>query len=188
MTTLAEQFSAAAKAGFEIQIALLNQFASKTLEGVEKLADLNLKAARSSMEESQETAQKLLSAKDAQEFFALSNAQAQPTVEKGLAYGRHVAGIVSSTQAELTRTAEAQLAEVNRNMISLIDEAAKNAPAGSENAISFVRTTIGNFNAGCEQFTKSAKQAAQAMEANVSATVDQLTQATVKATGRNSKK
>lgn len=188
MTTLTEQFSAATKANFEAQIALFSQFANKTFEGVEKLVDLNLKATKSSLEETREATQKLLTAKDVQEFFSLSSAQAQPTVEKSLAYGRHLAGIVSTTQAELTKTAEAQLAEVNRKVISMIDEASKNAPAGSENAITFVKTTIGNFNAGYEQFTKSAKQATDALEANVSSAVDQLSQATVKATTRGSKK
>jgi phasin family protein len=187
MTTLTEQFSAAAKANYESQIALLTQFANKTFEGVEKLVDLNLKATRSSLEESREAAQKLLTAKDVQEFFSLSSSQAQPTVEKSLAYGRHLAGIFSSTQAELTKTAEAQLAEVNRKVISIIDEAAKNAPAGSENAISLVKSTIGNFNAGYEQFAKGAKQAAEALEANVTTAVDQLSQATVKASGRSKK-
>ncbi len=181
MTTLSEQFSAATKANYESQVALLTQFANKTFEGVEKLVDLNLKATKSSLEESREASQKLLTAKDAQEFFSLSSAQAQPTVEKGLAYGRHLAGIFSSTQAELTKTAEAQFAEVNRKIVSLFDEAAKNAPAGTENAFSFVKTSIGNLNAGYEQFTKSAKQATEAIEANVTSAVDQLSQATVKA-------
>jgi len=95
---------------------------------------------------------------------------------------------VTGTQAELTKTAEAQLAEVNRKVISLIDEAAKNAPAGSENAISLVKSTIGNINAGYEHFSKSAKQATDALEANVSTAVDQLSQATIKATARTAKK
>lgn len=188
MTTLAEQFSAATKAGIEAQIAMINQFASKTFEGVEKLVDLNLNAAKSSLEETHEAAQQLLTARDAQEFLMLTGAQAQPNVEKGLAYGRYLAGIVSSTQAEWTKTAEAQLAEINRQMISLIDDVSKNAPAGSETAISFFKTTIGNFNAGCEQLSRSAQQAAQTMELNVSAAADQLTPATVKTTTRGSKK
>jgi len=187
MTTLSEQFSAATKANFEAQIALLSQFANKTFEGVEKLIDLNLKATKSSLEESHDAANKLLTAKDAQEFFSLSSAQAQPTVEKSLAYGRHLAGIFSTTQAELTKTAEVQIAEANRKVISLIDEASKNAPAGSEQAISLVKTAFGNFNAGYEQFSKSAKQATEAMESNVSSAVEQLSQATVKATARSKK-
>jgi len=104
-----------------------------------------------------------------------------------LAYGRHLAGIFSTTQAELTKTAEVQIAEANRKVISLIDEASKNAPAGSEQAISLVKTAFGNFNAGYEQFSKSAKQATEAMESNVSSAVEQLSQATVKATARSKK-
>lgn len=182
MTTYTEQFSAAAKANFEAQVALFSQLASKTFEGVEKLVDLNLQAAKSSLEESQATAQKLFSAKDPQEFFSLTSAQAQPTVEKSVAYGRHLSGIFSSTHAELTKTTEAQIAEVNRKVISLIDEASKNAPAGSEQAISLLKSTIGNLNAGYEQFSKSAKQAAEVLEANVTNAVENISQASAKAT------
>lgn len=182
MTTYTDQFSAAAKANAEAQIALFTQLASKTFEGMEKLVDLNLKAAKSSLEESQAAAQQLFSAKDPQEFFSLSSAHAQPALEKSVAYSRHLSGIFSSTQAELTKTTEAQIAEVNRKVISLIDEASKNAPAGSEQAISLLKSTIGNLNAGYEQFTKSAKQAAEVLEANVTNAVDQLSQTTTKVT------
>jgi phasin family protein len=180
MTTYTEQFSAAAKANAEAQIALFNQLASKTFEGVEKLVDLNLKAAKSSLEETQAAAQKLFSAKDPQEFFTLTSSHAQPTLEKSVAYGRHLSGIFSSTHAELTKAAEAQIAEVNRKVVALIDEAAKNAPAGSEQAISILKSTIGNLSAGYEQFTKNAKQAAEVLEANVTNAVDQISQAGAK--------
>ena len=187
MTTYTEQFSAAAKANAEAQIALFNQLASKTFEGVEKLVDLNLKAAKSSLEETQAAAQKLFSAKDPQEFFTLTSSHAQPTLEKSVAYSRHLSGIFSSTQAELTKAAEAQIAEVNRKVVALIDEAAKNAPAGSEQAISILKSTIGNLSAGYEQFTKNAKQAAEVLEANVTNAVDQISQAGAKVT-RETKK
>ena len=182
MTTYTEQFSAAAKANAEAQIALFNQLASKTFEGVEKLVDLNLKAAKSSLEETQAAAQKLFSAKDPQEFFTLTSSHAQPTLEKSVAYSRHLSGIFSSTQAELTKAAEAQIAEVNRKVVALIDEAAKNAPAGSEQAISILKSTIGNLSAGYEQFTKNAKQAAEVLVANVTNAVDQISQAGAKVT------
>lgn len=182
MTTYTDHFSAAAKANAELQIALFSQLAGKTFEGVEKLVDLNLKAVKSSLEESQATAQKLFAAKDPQEFFSLASAQAQPTAEKSVAYGRHLSGIFSSTQAELTKATEGQIAEVNRKFVALIDEASRNAPAGSEQAISLFKTTLGNLNAGYEQFSKSAKQAADVLEANVTSAVDQLSQAGTKAT------
>ncbi|MFX4377395.1 TIGR01841 family phasin, partial [Acinetobacter baumannii] len=82
-------------------------------------------------------------AKDPQEFFTLTSSHAQPTLEKSVAYSRHLSGIFSSTQAELTKAAEAQIAEVNRKVVAMIDEVAKNAPAGSEQAISMFKSAIG---------------------------------------------
>ena len=67
-------------------------------------------------------------------------------------------------------------------VVAMIDEVAKNAPAGSEQAISMFKSAIGNMSAGYEQFTKNAKQAAEVLEANVSNAVDQMSQAGAKVT------
>ena len=75
---------------------------------------------------------------------------------------------------------EAQIAEVNRKVVAMIDEVAKNAPAGSEQAVSVLKSAIGNMSAGYEQFTKNAKQAAEVLEANVTNAVDQMSQAGAK--------
>jgi hypothetical protein len=57
----------------------------------------------------------------------------------------------------------------------------KNAPAGSETYVSALKTAISNANAGYEQFTKTTKQAVEAIESNLNAAVSQFTQATRKA-------
>ena len=62
-------------------------------------------------------------------------------------------------------------------MISLVDEVSKNAPAGSESAVALFKSALNNANAGYEQFTKSAKAAAETFEANVNAAVNQFTTA-----------
>src|SRR5438309_1610889 len=103
MFSIPEQFSAATKANFEAQLALITALTNKTFEGVEKLVDLNINVAKASLEESTVVAKQLIAAKDAQEFFALSAAHIQPNAEKAIAYGRHVASIASSTQAEFTK-------------------------------------------------------------------------------------
>lgn len=172
-----EQFSAATKANFEAQIALITALTNKAFESVEKLVDLNLTAAKSSIEESNAAAKQLLAAKDPQEFFSFSAAQAQPSAEKALAYGRHVASIASSAQAEFTKAAEEQVAEANRKVLALIEEASKNAPAGSENFISLVKTAFGTANASYEQLAKTTKQAVETLETNLNTAVTQLSQA-----------
>lgn len=188
MSTIAEQFSSAAKANLEANLALFTNFTAKAFEGVEKLVELNLTAAKASFEDSSASTQKLLTAKDPQEFFSLSVAQAQPNTEKVIAYGRHFASIASATQAELTKAAEAQVAETKRKAVELIEQVSKSAPAGSEGAIAFVNAAIGNASAGYEQFTKSTKQAVEAIESNVNSAVDQLSQATAKSAARTTKK
>jgi len=69
----------------------------------------------------------------------------------------------------------------------LVEEVSKNAPAGSENVIAFVKSSIGNANAGYEQITKTTKQAVEALEVNVASAVDQLTKTAEKASTRAKK-
>jgi phasin family protein len=177
MFAFPEQFSNATKANFEAQFAMLSALAAKTFEGVEKLVELNIHTTKAAIEGSSATARQLLAAKDPQEFFSLTALQAQPNAEKALAYSRQVASIAADTGAEFSRAAEGQFAEVNRKVISLVDEVTKNAPAGSETYVSALKTAISNANAGYEQFSKTTKQAVEAIESNVNAAVSQFTRA-----------
>jgi phasin family protein len=178
----AEQFAAAAKSNIEAQLAALTALTSKTFDSVEKIVELNLTAAKATLEDSNVTAKQLLSAKDPQEFISLSAAQAQPAAAKAIAYGRQLAGIASSAQAEFTRAAEEQLAAVGSRFSEIVDDVSKNAPPGTENMLGLIKTAIGNANSGYEQFTKNTKQAVEAMEANLNAAAKQFTAAAEKAT------
>ena len=181
MFAFPEQFSNATKANLEAQFALLSALTSKTFESVEKLVELNISTTKAALEDSSSTARQLLAAKDPQEFFSVSAQHAQPNAEKALSYGRQLASIAADTGAEFSRTAESQIAEVNRKVISLVDEVTRNAPAGSETYVSALKTAISNANAGYEQFSKTTKQAVEAIESNLNAAVSQFTQATRKA-------
>jgi phasin family protein len=182
-----EQFSSAAKANFEAQVSLFNSLFGKAFESVEKVVDLNLNVAKASLEDTSIAARQLLAAKDPQEFFSLTAAQAQPTAAKAIAYGRHLAGIVTAAQAELSRVTEEQIAETGRKVSALVDDVSKNAPAGSENVVAMFKTALGNANAGYEQFTKTAKQAAEVMEANMNSAVTQFSQVAEKTANRTRK-
>ncbi|UGQ45297.1 TIGR01841 family phasin [Massilia endophytica] len=177
MFSIPEQFSNATKANVESQFAIFSALTNKAFEGVEKFVDLNLTAAKASLEETSSAAKQLLAAKDPQEFFSLTAAQAQPTAEKAIAYGRHLASIATGTTAEFSKAAETQIAETNRKVISLVEEVSKNAPAGTENAVALFKSALGSASAGYEQFSKTAKQAAETLEANVNAAVNQFTSA-----------
>lgn len=184
MFPIHEQLSNVAKANFESQLAILTTLTSKAFESMEKVVDLNLNVAKASFEDTSIAAKQLLAAKDPQEFFSLTAAQAQPTTAKAIAYGRHLAGIATNAQAEFARAAEEQMAETGRKVSALVDDVSKNAPPGSENVIAMVKSAIGNANASYEQFSKTTKQAVEVMEANVNSAVTQFSQAADRAAGR----
>jgi len=188
MFSVPEQFSVATKASIDAQLALFSILSGKAFESVEKLVELNINAVKSTLEESAATTKQLFSAKDPQEFFNLSTSHAQPTAEKLLAYSRHLASIASSAQSEFTSAAESQIAESNRKVQALFEEVSKNAPAGSEQLVSFFKTAITNANSGYEQLSQSTKQAVEALEANLNNTVTQISQVTKPATRATTKK
>ncbi|MFZ6749521.1 phasin family protein [Undibacterium sp. Ren11W] len=184
MFSVPEQFSNATKANIDAQLALLTTLAGKTFEGIEKFVELNMTVAKTSMDESAAFVKQLMTAKDSQEFFHLSSTYAQPATEKALSYGRHLANIATSTQAELARTAETQIAETNSKVMSLFEDVTKNAPAGSQNVVAMLKTVIGNANASYDQLTKTTKQAVETLEENLSSVANQMSQASTKEVAR----
>ena len=170
-----EQLAGANKANVEAMLTLANTaFAS-----AERFAALNLNTARAVLEDSVNNAKTLLGAKDLQEAISLQATLAQPSVEKAVAYSRSVYEISAQTQEEFSKLVEAQFAEVNKNVASSLDKAAKSAPAGSDVAVAAVKSAIAAANSAYDTMSKAAKQVAEIAEANVAA----ATNATVKAVG-----
>jgi phasin family protein len=178
-----DQLSNAAKANMDAQVAAITDMTNKAFASIAQLVELNVNAAKASLEQSTATAQRLMAAKDPQEFFALST-QNPPSAETAIAYSRNLASIATAAQAEFSRTAEAQIAETTRKVTALIEDIAKNAPPGSENAIAVLETAITNANAAYEQLKNTTRQASDTMGANVTNVVNQFSEVAGKATGR----
>jgi phasin family protein len=175
----AEQVIAAQKANLET----LFDLTTKAFEGVEKLVELNLQVAKATLGEVQSTATASLSVKDAQELLALQAGLLQPAAEKAAAYGRHLYDIAASTNAEVTKVAEAQVAAAQAKFTSAVDGAVKNAPAGTESAAALVKSAIAAASNAMETMQKATKQATEVAEANFQS----LTNSAVKATQATAK-
>lgn len=176
----AEQLLATQKA----TLATLFDLGQKAFEGVEKVMELNLQVAKTSMEEASEHAKALLSVKDAQELIALQAAMLQPSAEKAAAYGRHLYDIASSTSAEVSKMAESQVSEAQKKFVSVVDNAVKNAPAGTENAVVLVKSAVAAANNAFDSVQKAAKQAADVAEANFTAMTNTAVKASQAATSK----
>jgi phasin family protein len=162
-----EKLSSASKAQLESQLEVANGLAHKVVAAGEKTIALNTAAAKSCLEESNAMVKELFSLKDPQALFALLTAQGKQSADKATAYARQLSETISGVNADFTQAAEAQIADSKSKVIALMDEATKSAPAGSEKAVDMLKSVIGNANASYEQLSKSAKQAVEAVEAQV---------------------
>jgi phasin family protein len=178
MTFTAEQLLAAHKANVETLFGLTH----KAFEGVEKLVELNMQVAKTTLAESAEHTQAAMSVKDVQELMALQAALLQPAAEKAAAYSRHVYDIFAGTNAEVTKVAEETLADGQKKILALVDNAVKNAPAGTENAVALVKSAVAAANNAYETVQKAAKQASEVAEANFQAMTSTAVKATQAAT------
>jgi len=158
----AEQVLASHKANIETLFGLTH----KAFEGVEKLVELNVQATKAALAESANHTQAVLGVKDAQELLALQAGLVQPLAEKTAAYSRHLYDIASAAGAELGKTFEGQAADAQKKFVGLVDNAAKNAPAGSETAVAVLKSAVAAANNAFESVQKAVKQASDIAEAN----------------------
>lgn len=169
MLNSTEQLATAARKQLDAQLQLATSVAGSMISGMEKFAGLNLQAARASVEASIGSVQNLLAAKDPQEFFSTAYNQSQPQTDIALTYGRHLSSIASGTQQELSRVAESQITANSRQLVSLLDDLTRVSPAGSETALTMMKSAIDNVSSSYAQLNKSAKVAIDAMESNMQA-------------------
>jgi phasin family protein len=163
MTMLtADQVVAAQKASIETLFGLTH----KAFESVEKLVELNVQAAKAALSESATHTQAVLSIKDAQELMALQAGMMQPLAEKTAAYSRHLYDIASGAGAEFSKAAEAHAADAQTKFMAVVDNAAKNAPAGSETAVAVMKGAVSAASNAMESVQKAVKQATEMAEAN----------------------
>ena len=168
-----EQIVASHKANVETLFGLT----AKAFEGVEKLVELNLSAAKVALDDSAHSTQAVLSVKDAQELLAMQANLFQPLAEKTAAYSRHLYDIASGTGSEFAKAIEAQSSAAQKQFVSLVETATQNAPAGSEQAVAMMKGAVTAANTAYESVQKAVKQATDMAESNIAAVTQTVTTA-----------
>ena len=163
-----EEMSEAHKQNIDAMLKLSH----KAFEGIEKMVDLQLAAARASLQETSEKFQALMSVKDAQDIIAVNKEIATPSAEKALAYSRTVYDIASQTSGEVQRLIDAQIAEANKKVVDALEEFANSAPAGSEALIAMMKSSLSAASSAYETANKAARQVVEMAERNMKAAAD----------------
>lgn len=150
MPSSPEQLAAAAKAHFEAQSQLVAALTSKTFEAVGKVFEINVNAAKTALADGATGA---LGA-------------AKPDAGKALDYAGQLAQIGEGVQAEFASTAEAQVMETRKTLASMLDEAKRTAPPGSEAAIAMLQSILDNADSSYEKIMTESRKAVATLQAN----------------------
>jgi len=164
-----EQLMALNKANMEVAM----KFAGVAIQGAERILDLQLKAAKTAFADSVENAKAIAGVKDLQQFAALKDSLAQPTIEKATAYAKSVYDLTTATQAEIGALVEEQVSEFNKQVVTSLDKMVKTAPAGSEIGIAAIKSAITAVNSSYDNLSKVAKQFADVTQSNMEAVAKQ---------------
>ena len=140
------------------QLEATSAAATKTLEGFQKLAALNMQTAKASLEQSSEQINALLNARDAKTLTELVTSFAKLSPEKFAAYANAVYAISKETGGQIGSMVEKQVAESNAQLAAAIESLAKNAPAGSKNAVDFITQSMNAAKQSYEQMQAAASQ------------------------------
>ena len=166
----------------------LNSYQKSNTERLVKIADaagdaaeqwfeLHMKSAKAASTELTGQMRALVAAKDVQELSSLQTSFAQANAEKMMGYAKAMYAWASDTHAQMTKLAEHQIADTNKNLAAALDKAAKAAPAGSEYAFTAVKSAMSTANQAYDALTKASKQVVEITEATVTATASNATSA-----------
>lgn len=167
MFTSPEQFAAATRTLFELQMNTFNALASKTVQGVEQVVNLNMSAARNSMEGSIAAGKQMTQAGSAQQAMSTAVSHATPNMQQAVTYGQDLKQIIDDIHQEFNNAADAHLTEAKNALSALIYDVTQNVKPGSENAVVIVKAAIDNAFRGYEQVTNATRDAVKQVEAQI---------------------
>ena len=166
------------------QLEAAARFAGVALQGAEKMMELQFQAAKAAFSDGLDNARAFAAVKDVQELTSLKDSLAQPSMEKATAYAKSVYDAALETQSQLGGLLEEQVAEFNKQIVSVLEKLGKDAAAGSEIGISALKSGIAAINSAYDNLSKLTKQFAETAQANVEAATRQAANEAKKATAK----
>jgi len=160
-----QQLAASNQATVESLLALANT----ALATAERVAALNLEAARGALEDGAASAKAVLGAKDPQQALAAQSALVQPAVEKAVAYSKSLMEISSASQQQVANALEATFSGYQKHVADLVEQASKAAPAGSEQVFAGIKAAMEQANGAFANLTAMTKQMSETAQANLAA-------------------
>ncbi len=140
-----------------------------SMDSAERAINVQLEYAKGTVKQATLNARAVAQVKDVQELMALRARIAENALENLMGYSRSLYEVASEAQSEYTRLAEERMARFQKAVTETVEQAAKNAPAGSDVAVAAVRSQLAATTAAFDSFTKAARGLASYTDAGVAA-------------------
>jgi phasin family protein len=173
-----ENVLAAQRAALEASL----EIAGKAMEGIERLAALNMQLVRETLDQQGEFAKATLGAKDPGALMNISKTLAAPAGERAASYAKEVYSIASETSAAISGSVQHQVKAAQKTMSEALDNAARTAPVGSEQLFAAARSAMQVATQSVDQAVTASTKFAEAAQQGVE-TLTKASAAATKKTG-----
>ena len=124
--------SSMTQSGIEAQVNFLTELTRKSFDSMRKLGELNLHLTQQLMQNSAEATRQMASCRDPFQLAAVAASATQPALQYLQRYQQQLAGMLTGTQLDLTRSAEALMPEGARfAAAAMIEDLSRAAPSDS---------------------------------------------------------
>jgi phasin family protein len=168
MTTVTEQFAKAQKTGYEAMFGVTE----KAIDGLEKIALLNIQAVKATLSESHEFATQAVLTQHAQGLLDLQSTYAQPLPQKVKSYWEHVSTIFFDTQDELAAAADERMKQYREEAQAFVRSVVDSASV-SDTGLSPWKTAF----LAADEAAASAKNTTERTGSQVIESASEITQA-----------
>jgi hypothetical protein len=146
----------------------------KSIERSHKLSEISFEATKSILNEVNESVAHVMSAKDPQAVFAMTqDGSLDQYAGKLFAFQQAFSDVVREASEELAQMTEVGMEQMKVSLKDSMDALAANAPAGSDSIVSAMKTSLESTLQGVSQIQAAAKE--------VASNVEQTTEQAVKA-------
>ena len=154
VNTATEQFGNFSKSAIDAAM----KFATASFTNAERVIALNLEATKVSLGETAKNAKSFAAIKDAQELNSLGTKTAETGVEFLMGYSKNFYEISTAAQAQYTALVEERVNVFQQSVAETLDKVSKSAPAGSDVAVTALKSGMAASTAAMDNFSKAAKQ------------------------------
>ena len=153
----------------QTNVAQAAKLAALAVQNVDKLAKINLDAAKSALAQGVENAQAVAAVKDVRQLAALSATLVEANVQGVVDYSKLLYQLATETRAQYTALIEESWAGYTKGAAAWVDQVSKSAPAGSEAAVNAFKQGVAASTAAFDQVNQASKQVVSLADASVRA-------------------